>query len=71
MTCVYFLYVCRFEQLLSLGKRVSSRPGPHNEKVEERMRIVATHREELREAWERRNKELKQCSELQVHVHGI
>lgn len=60
--------VCRFEQLLSLGKRVSSRPGSHNERVEERMRGVATQREALREAWERRNKELKQCSELQVSI---
>ena len=65
----------RFDQLLSLGKRVSSRPGPHTERVEEQMRGVASQRESLREAWEKRNKELKQCSELQVsgstHPHTL
>lgn len=68
----------RFDQLLSLGKQVSSRSssGSNSDLVQEKMRLLSQERESLREAWEKRNKELKQCSELQVrnafsyHLHS-
>ena len=57
----------RFDQLQSLGKRVASNASTKNneELVQERMRQLTQDREALREAWEKRSKQLKQCSELQ------
>ena len=57
----------RFEQLQSLGKRVSSNPSTksNEELVQERMRQLTQEREALRDSWDKRSKQLKQCSELQ------
>lgn len=61
------LNLCRFDQLQSLGKRVASNASTKNNEdlVQERMRQLTQDREALREAWEKRSKQLKQCSELQ------
>ena len=64
-TFIFFIY--SFDQLQSLGKRVSSseRSG---EEVRERIRRLSQERVAVRESWERRNKVLKQCFELQLFV---
>ena len=60
----------RFDQLQSLGKKVSSSASSQGmgEKIAERMRQLTTERANLKESWERRNKQLKQCSDLQVFL---
>ena len=60
----------RFDQLQSLGKRVaSSSPSQANEAaVADRMRQLTSERANLRELWERRNRQLKQCCELQLFL---
>lgn len=67
MICVHVL---RFDQLQSLGKRVvSSATSQANEViVADRMRQLTSERASLRESWERRNKQLKQCCEQQVFL---
>ena len=37
--------------------------------VQERAQQLVTERQALREAWEKRNKKLKQCCELQVQIY--
>ncbi len=60
--------VFRFDQLLSLGKRVGATPRPKSggSEVGGRLRQLTQERAALKESWEKRNKQLKQCSELQV-----
>ena len=40
------------------------------EEVQERAHQLVTEREALREMWEKRNRKLKQCCELQVHIYA-
>ena len=54
----------RFDHMASLSKQVS--PSRGGEEVQERALQLVTERQALREAWEKRNKKLKQCCELQV-----
>ena len=56
-----------FDQLQSLGKRVST-SEPSSDEVRERMRQLSQERASLREAWEGRNRMLKQCNELQLFL---
>jgi hypothetical protein len=60
----------RFDQLLSLGKTVSSSVSSQaNESaVDDRMHQLTNERASLKDSWERRNKQLKQCSELQLFL---
>ena len=60
----------RFDQLQSLGKKVASSASSQTveTKIADRMRQLTTERASLRESWERRNKQLKQCSELQLFL---
>ena len=60
-----FLVTTRFDHLQSLGKRVSSSSRAEGD-VRERMKQLTMERAALRDAWEKRSKQLKQCSELQV-----
>ncbi len=65
-----YLISCRFDQLQSLGKTVSSSVSSQTTEtiVAERMRQLTTERASLKESWEKRNKQLKQCSELQLFL---
>lgn len=60
----------RFDQLQSLGKKVASSASSQSIEttVADRMRQLTTERATLKESWERRNKQLKQCSELQLFL---
>ncbi len=64
------LYLHRFDQLQSLGKTVASSVSTqtNDAMVAERMRQLTKERASLKETWERRNKQLKQCSELQLFL---
>ena len=60
----------KFDSLLNLGRRVL--PSTKNtQDVQERVTQLTNERAELKELWERRNKQLKQSSDLQVRVHLI
>ena len=56
---------CRFESLLSLGKRLVP-SSPSSPEVKERMKQLSQERAAVKEAWENRNEILKQCTNLQV-----
>ena len=43
--------------------------GGGEEEVQERAQHLMTERQALREVWEKRNRKLKQCCELQVYPH--
>lgn len=58
--------VHRFDHLASLSKQVSPSRDRGGEEVLERAQQLVTERQALKEAWEKRNKKLKQCCELQV-----
>lgn len=58
----------KFNSLLSLGRGVlASAKNP--QEIQERFRQLTNERAELKDLWERRNKQLKQSSDLQVRVH--
>ncbi len=46
----------------------SPRPKSGGSEVGGRLRQLTQERAALKEAWEKRNKQLKQCSELQVQI---
>ena len=57
----------KFQALQDLGRRVV--PSAKNpEEIRERMKQLSQEILSLKELWEKRNKLLKQSSELQVHV---
>lgn len=56
----------RFDHLASLAKQVSPSRDRGGEEVLERAQQLMTERQALKDAWEKRNKKLKQCCELQV-----
>lgn len=60
----------RFDQLQSLGKTVISSASSKSseDSISSRMRQLTTDRASLKESWEKRNKQLKQCSELQLFL---
>ena len=64
---IVFISCTRFDHLQSLGKRLSSSLRGSGE-VGERMKQLGQERVTLREAWEGRNKQLKQSSELQLFL---
>ena len=68
---VLCLHFSRFEQLLSLGKRVSSPSSNQSsaDLIKERSRELTQDKVAVKEAWEKRSKQLKQCSELQLFLH--
>jgi len=55
----------RFDSLLSLGKKLLP-SCPSSPEVKERMKQLSQERAAVKEAWENRNKLLKQCTDLQV-----
>ena len=57
----------KFDSLLDLGRRVlPSSKNPQD--IQERVTQLTNERAELKDLWERRNKQLKQSSDLQVRV---
>ena len=73
--CVYLVLVklswnayyvsIRFEALLALGKKLVP-SSPMSAEVKERMKLLSQERAAVKEAWENRNKLLKQCTDIQV-----
>ena len=55
----------RFDSLLSLGKKLLP-SCPSSPEVKEKMKQLSQERTAVKEAWENRNKLLKQCTDLQV-----
>ena len=60
--------------MASLAKQLSpsrgrATLGGGEEEVQERAQHLVTERQALREVWEKRNRKLKQCCELQVYPH--
>ena len=54
---------------VSPSQRVSAASDIGGRDVQERAQQLVTERQALREAWEKRNKKLKQCCELQVQLY--
>lgn len=65
------MVIYRFDELLSkLGKKVLSSASTEStaDTVKESMQKLVTERASLKEMWEKRNKQLKQCGELQMFL---
>ena len=66
--CIIKLHLSfRFEGLLALGKKLVP-SSPMSAEVRERMKLLSQERAAIKEAWENRNKLLKQCTDVQVMV---
>ena len=55
----------RFEALLALGKKLVP-SSPMSVEVREKMKLLSQERADVKESWENRNKQLKQCTDIQV-----